>query len=91
MVCVAVKGQPLIGVIHRPFSLKTSWAWVDNSHSEDLTKPADSGIDHPKFIISISHAGEVKEAIKKSFGDDTVIIEAAGAGNVINKILIFLK
>lgn len=38
MVCVAVKGKPIIGVIHKPFEKITSWAWVGVSKSEDLDK-----------------------------------------------------
>lgn len=36
MVCIAVKGKPIIGVVHKPFSKVTSWAWVDQAMSEDL-------------------------------------------------------
>lgn len=80
MVCVAVSGKPLIGVIHKPFMKKTSWAWVDNGHSSDLKKPTDDSIENPRFIVSMSHTGETKQIIKKAFGEDVVIIEAAGAG-----------
>lgn len=36
MVCVAVRGQPVIGVIHKPFLDETSWAWVGKGQSFDL-------------------------------------------------------
>lgn len=36
MVCVAVKGEPIIGIIHKPFSKITSWAWVGKQVSQDL-------------------------------------------------------
>lgn len=36
MVCVAVKGQPVIGVVHKPFSKVTSWSWVGKKVSKDL-------------------------------------------------------
>lgn len=36
MVCIAVKGKPIIGVIHKPFSKETSWAWVGKGMSKDL-------------------------------------------------------
>lgn len=36
MVCVAVKGNPVIGVIHKPFEKKTYWAWVGHGISDEL-------------------------------------------------------
>lgn len=36
MVCVAVKGEPIIGVIHKPFEKKTYWAWVGHGMAEEL-------------------------------------------------------
>lgn len=38
MVCVAVKGKPIIGVIHQPFSESTSWAVVGFGHSPNLNE-----------------------------------------------------
>lgn len=36
MVCIAHKGEPIIGVIHKPFEKKTYWAWVNNVMSEEI-------------------------------------------------------
>lgn len=36
MVCVAVKGRPIIGVIHNPFTGKTIWSWEKRVLSEEL-------------------------------------------------------
>lgn len=39
MVCVAVRGKPIIGVIHKPFTDQTSYAWDGKVKSDDLHKP----------------------------------------------------
>lgn len=37
MVCIAVKGMPSIGVIHKPFESKqTYWAWTNHGSSSNL-------------------------------------------------------
>lgn len=37
MVCISVKKEPVIGVIHKPFESKsTYWAWVDHGYSSNL-------------------------------------------------------
>ncbi|TMW41293.1 hypothetical protein DOY81_013627, partial [Sarcophaga bullata] len=56
MVCVAVEGKPVIGVIHSPFIGQTAWAWVDHSMSEYLSSihPDTPNIEHP--IITLINA-----------------------------------
>lgn len=40
MVCIAVKGQPIIGVIHKPFETKQNyslfWTWTNYGVSRNL-------------------------------------------------------
>ena len=37
MVCIAVKGKPLVGVIHKPFEEpETYWAWKERGNSENF-------------------------------------------------------
>lgn len=86
MVCVAVKGRPIIGVIHNPFLDKTTWAWVGNTKSEDLLKIKRDDSNYVKnsiYIVSRSHTGEVKQYAKKIFGENINIITAAGAGKIL--------
>uniref|UniRef100_T1JL84 Putative inositol monophosphatase 3 n=1 Tax=Strigamia maritima TaxID=126957 RepID=T1JL84_STRMM len=78
MICVAVKGRPVIGVIHKPFSQETVWGWVSVAKSSSLFL-ADRKERKPKIIISRSHAGMVRDVIT-AFGNDTDIITAGGAG-----------
>lgn len=45
MVCVAVKGSPVIGVIHKPFGdAITSWGWVGKGYSADIKSSIDVSI-----------------------------------------------
>ncbi|XP_064606404.1 inositol monophosphatase 3-like [Liolophura sinensis] len=83
MVCVAIKGEPTIGVIHRPFEKETVWAWAGYGHSENLKKSKEKKIDEndqTKIIVSRSHKGEVEEVAKKAFGEKTIVVPAGGAG-----------
>lgn len=80
MVCVVVKGEPKIGVINRPFTGETVWAWSGYGHSKnlDVAESVGSGKSH-KLIVSLSHKGDV-EAMAKSAFDNVQIVAAGGAG-----------
>jgi len=39
MVCIAVKGQPIIGVVYKPFETKDYnlyWTWINHAVSKNL-------------------------------------------------------
>ncbi|KAL1516923.1 hypothetical protein ABEB36_000754 [Hypothenemus hampei] len=80
MVCVAVKGEPILGVIHNPFKKTLSWAIVGRGVSNNLKEPLikDKGLNK-KVIISRSHSGTIKEVLGKVCKDCEIVI-AAGAG-----------
>ena len=79
MVCVAVKGEPVIGVIHKPFEGETFWAWHGHGHYlPHGPKATKQGA--PVVIVSRSHAGDVNKTAKAAFGDRIKVIPAGGAG-----------
>uniref|UniRef100_A0A1L8DM98 Putative inositol monophosphatase 3 n=1 Tax=Nyssomyia neivai TaxID=330878 RepID=A0A1L8DM98_9DIPT len=88
MVCVAIKGIPTIGVIHNPFTQKTTWAWNGVATSEDLQKVKKPELsDRATVIVSRSHGGEVKNVSRGYFGENTQIITAAGAGYKVLQVI----
>ncbi|ELU05302.1 hypothetical protein CAPTEDRAFT_181179 [Capitella teleta] len=80
MMCVAVKGVPIIGVIHMAFDEETYWGFVDHGVSSNLKSVAPNTSAKERIIVSRSHAGTVEEVVKKSMGEATEIIPAGGAG-----------
>lgn len=93
MVCVAIRGEPVIGIIHNPFSQKTFWAWKETAVSNTLRKVYEEPINrmaavkNPKIIVSRSHTGEVKTMLKGAFGDHTPITTAGGAGYKVLEVV----
>lgn len=86
MVCVALEGKPVIGVIHQPFMGFTAWAYVGQGSN---MQPRDTySVSPAKVIVSRSHSGKVQDFIHKAFGSNTTIIPAGGAGY---KVLSLLK
>ncbi|XP_077208467.1 Golgi-resident adenosine 3',5'-bisphosphate 3'-phosphatase [Paroedura picta] len=85
MVCVAVNGKPVIGVIHKPFFAYTAWAMVDGGSN---VKPRSSYNEQtPTIIVSRSHAGRVKQVAWQTFGNKSVIISAGGSGYKVLSLL----
>ncbi|XP_034490020.1 putative inositol monophosphatase 3 [Drosophila innubila] len=92
MVCVAVAGQPVIGVIHNPFSGHTAWAWVGHSMSEYLAElhklPHQDPSGEPIITISRSHTAAANEVTRSVFGDNVNILTAAGAGYKVLQVVV---
>ncbi|NXX88037.1 IMPA3 monophosphatase, partial [Centropus bengalensis] len=85
MVCVAVNGKPVIGVIHKPFSAYTAWAMVDGG--SNVKARSSYNEKAPTIIVSRSHAGKVEQVARQTFGNKTVIIPAGGAGYKVLALL----
>ncbi|XP_040828478.1 Golgi-resident adenosine 3',5'-bisphosphate 3'-phosphatase [Ochotona curzoniae] len=85
MVCVAVNGKPVLGVIHKPFSEYTAWAMVDGGSN---VKARSSYNDKtPSIVVSRSHSGIVKQVALQTFGNQSTIIPAGGAGYKVLALL----
>ncbi|CAB3222071.1 unnamed protein product [Arctia plantaginis] len=82
MVCVAIRGVPIIGVIHYPFSSRTYWGWFTKRYSINMpiVEHKEENKEHPTVIVSRSHAGKVINLAKEAFGEKTTVESAAGAG-----------
>lgn len=86
MVCVAVNGHPVLGVIHKPFEKRTAWGWagpniVSRTVEEDLKgSAAVEDLTRARIIVSRSHAGDVETTAKGAFGPNITVTPAGGAG-----------
>lgn len=90
MVCIAINGEPIAGIIHQPFSKsrgnsKTYWGWVGHGLSKTVLESVEHKTKSPEdvnVIISRTHPGEVAELANKSFGGWKAVkhLSAAGAG-----------
>ena len=88
MVCVARKGEPLIGIIHQPFISKTYWASRFGIDKQLLSMRSSfmSQNDHLRLIISRSHKGDIENLVKDLFVNST-LIEAAGSGYKVLELM----
>ncbi|XP_062978161.1 Golgi-resident adenosine 3',5'-bisphosphate 3'-phosphatase isoform X1 [Elgaria multicarinata webbii] len=85
MVCAAVDGKPVIGVIHKPFSGYTAWAMVKGGSNIKARSSYDE--QTPTIIVSRSHEGKVRQVASQTFGNKTKIINAGGAGYKVLSLL----
>ncbi|XP_068090883.1 Golgi-resident adenosine 3',5'-bisphosphate 3'-phosphatase [Hyperolius riggenbachi] len=85
MVCVAVHGKPVIGVIHKPFTHYTAWAMVDGG--ANIKRREIYNEKNPTIIVSRSHSGKVKDVTLKTFGNQTKIVSAGGSGYKVLSLL----
>ncbi|CAH0730058.1 unnamed protein product, partial [Brenthis ino] len=85
MVCVAINGVPIVGVIHYPFPPRTFWGWYTKktSHNIPTIQHREENKEHPRIVISRSHPGKVADIAKEAFGPKTTITLAAGAGDKV--------
>ncbi|CAH0693926.1 unnamed protein product [Spodoptera exigua] len=89
MVCVAIKGVPIIGVIHYPFLPRTYWGWYTKKPSANMPMVPHKleNKEHPRVVISRSHPGKVEEIAKAAFGPKTTVSTAAGAGYKVMEVV----
>ncbi|XP_060638743.2 Golgi-resident adenosine 3',5'-bisphosphate 3'-phosphatase [Anolis sagrei] len=85
MVCAAVNGKPVIGVIHKPFTGYTAWAMVGGG--ANIKARSSYNEQTPTIIVSRSHEGKVKQVALQTFGNKTVIIKAGGSGYKVLSLL----
>ncbi|XP_075226024.1 putative inositol monophosphatase 3 [Lycorma delicatula] len=88
MVCVAYKGEPIIGVIHKPFGEepRTTWAWVKKAHSPNLDIHRQTK-STPTIIVSRTHAGRVSEIATEAIGNEVKVVSAGGAGYKVLEVV----
>ena len=54
MVCVAVKGKPVLGVIHKPFDNVTAWAWAGPNYLSKSVQVSRNQTDLSRVEIIMS-------------------------------------
>ncbi|GFX92943.1 putative inositol monophosphatase 3 [Trichonephila clavipes] len=83
MVCVAVEGKPIIGVIHQPFENFTKWGWVGKGISNYSYPVASEPSDASRpFAVVIDAAKKtfMKMKVRPVIGRHFHMIAANGAG-----------
>ena len=78
MVCVAIKGVPVMGIIYKPFEDITAWGWsgpnlISNALKSQIEDSSRVGLDQARLIVSRSHAGGIHDVAAKKFGPDVKV------------------
>jgi len=87
MVCVAYKGEPIMGVIHKPFKdgpTHTVWAWSGKG-SNIVDKSGEHSGNDGVVIVSRSHKGDVEKVIQ-TYVPGGKVIGAGGAGYKVEEL-----
>lgn len=102
MVCIAINGKPIAGIIHQPYDADgksdkggvTKWAWVGHDSSLSLTQAVEphtsKSPDSVRVIVSRSHPGDVGTVAESAFKDSGQTVEqikAAGAGYKVLQVV----
>lgn len=94
MICIAVKGTPIAGVIHQPFAEnsraakgklgKTYWSWIDHGVSKTVSEEAQSAVGSTAAKFSLpggEGGGTVRVIMSRSHkGDVSSVAEVAFQG-----------
>jgi len=88
MVCIAVKGKPTIGIIHKPFEKVTAWGWAGEDALSKVVLDdvannkanVHTDLSTARIIVSRSHSGSVNETAQKTLGSGIIVTPAGGAG-----------
>lgn len=73
MLCVAIKGEPQIGIIHKPFTKSTVKSFLENEPEREIEPPFGN-----RIIISRSHGEWFPEFIKKQHIFVNMSVTSAG-------------
>lgn len=97
MACIVHKSVPIAGVIFKPFTNETYWSLTDHStgksyHSDEIKRALlkaknNQQDDLVRVIVSLSHAGDVKNVLEKAYGKRASILSAGGSGYKTIEIL----